>query len=312
MLEAEEKAKKFRRFGLISAAVMTLGMTGIGFMGGRLDRQQPVFQLQELSPIMVEQFIKKGGTVKVTTHEGIVTVENMSAFTSLLEVEAPETLAIWNEPVLDQEDGWETDQAEALSQPEVGVRTRTSRVKNQKPRKKDQVYFMPEPKMVASLGDGLVESPSANTFRSGEENTEEKKTTIPAAEATSAPLAIEDKNQENKPKENILRRATRNLVPVNHAEKMPEYPGGLRAMQLFLDTHMSMPQEAEQAQAKGTVYVRFVVNPNGNITHTKVLHGIGYGCDEEALRLVKKMPRWIPGSHKGKKVPIYKTIAIYF
>ena len=69
---------------------------------------------------------------------------------------------------------------------------------------------------------------------------------------------------------------------------------------------------AKDAGVQGIVYVTFVVEPDGNITNVKVLRGIGAGCDDEALRVVKAMPKWKPGKQRGKSVRVQFNLPIRF
>jgi len=95
-------------------------------------------------------------------------------------------------------------------------------------------------------------------------------------------------------------------------EQQPKYPGEIYAMHKFLSDHMQYPTKAQETGTQGTIYIRFVVRYTGKITDAKVLVGIGNGCDEEALRVVKEMPNWIPGRDNGKAVSVYYTIPVEF
>jgi TonB family protein len=95
-------------------------------------------------------------------------------------------------------------------------------------------------------------------------------------------------------------------------EKQPEYPGGDDAMMKFLRDIIQYPTTAQQSGTQGTVYIRFVVRYTGKVTDRKVVNRIGNGLDEEALRVVKEMPDWIPGRDNGKAVSVYHTIPIKF
>jgi TonB family protein len=95
-------------------------------------------------------------------------------------------------------------------------------------------------------------------------------------------------------------------------EQQPKYPGEIYAMHKFLRDNMQYPTKAQETGTQGTIYIRFVVRDTGKITDAKVLAGIGNGCDEEALRVVKEMPNWIPGRDNGKAVSVYYTIPIEF
>jgi TonB family protein len=95
-------------------------------------------------------------------------------------------------------------------------------------------------------------------------------------------------------------------------EESPQYPGGEEAWQKYLAENFSYPQAAREASIQGTVYVSFVIEKDGSITEPVVLRGIGAGCDEEALRVIKQMPRWIPGKQRGKAVRVRHNIPFKF
>lgn len=95
-------------------------------------------------------------------------------------------------------------------------------------------------------------------------------------------------------------------------EEMPSYPDGDVKLMEYIAQNINYPQEALESGIQGRVFVSFVVEPNGSITNEKVLRGIGYGCDEEALRVVKEMPKWTPGKRKGKPVRVAVTIPVKF
>ena len=96
------------------------------------------------------------------------------------------------------------------------------------------------------------------------------------------------------------------------AEKMPSFPGGEMKMYEFLAMNVRYPQRAREDGYSGTVYVRFVVEPDGSITNIEVAKGVGGGCSEEAVRVVKMMPNWIPGEAFGKKVRVTYTLPVSF
>jgi protein TonB len=95
-------------------------------------------------------------------------------------------------------------------------------------------------------------------------------------------------------------------------EEMPSFPGGDAERNKFLNTNIVYPQQATENGIQGTVYVSFVVDSKGNVTDVKVLRGIGGGCDEEAVRVVKMMPQWHPGKQNGKQVRVLFNMPIYF
>ena len=88
------------------------------------------------------------------------------------------------------------------------------------------------------------------------------------------------------------------------AEVMPEFPGGEQAMMKFVAENVQYPQEARDKEISGRVLVGFIVEKDGSIAEVKVVKGIGGGCDEEAVRVVKAMPKWKPGKDKGNPVRV--------
>ncbi len=95
-------------------------------------------------------------------------------------------------------------------------------------------------------------------------------------------------------------------------ERMPEFPGGMDAWARFLNKNLRYPAIARDAGISGRVTLSFVVERNGEITNLKVLKGIGGGCDEEAMRVIKKSPLWSPGIQNGKPVRVSYVMPIAF
>jgi len=96
------------------------------------------------------------------------------------------------------------------------------------------------------------------------------------------------------------------------AEQMPEFIGGYIRMNKWLAGEIRYPEKAKDIGVEGTVYVSFIINTDGSIVDAKIERGIGFGCDEEALRAVGDMPNWIPGKQNGKAVRVKQTIPIKF
>ncbi len=96
------------------------------------------------------------------------------------------------------------------------------------------------------------------------------------------------------------------------SEIMPEFPGGLEAMQDYIQKNLSYPKWAIENNIKGKVVLAFVVLPDGSIDYTEIEKGIGFGCDEEALRVLREMPKWSPGIQNGKKVAVKLILPIRF
>lgn len=95
-------------------------------------------------------------------------------------------------------------------------------------------------------------------------------------------------------------------------EQNPEFPDGVKAMYRFLSDNIKYPTIARENNIEGTVYVGFVVGRDGTIRNVTVKRGIGGGCNEEAERVVKLMPKWHAGKQNGKEVSVNFTIPIKF
>ena len=95
-------------------------------------------------------------------------------------------------------------------------------------------------------------------------------------------------------------------------EQMPEFPNGQETLMQYIAEQVKYPAEAKKAGAYGRVFIGFIVEPDGSLSDFKVLRGIGYGCAEEALRVVKSMPKWQPGIHRGKAVRVQYLVPVNF
>lgn len=95
-------------------------------------------------------------------------------------------------------------------------------------------------------------------------------------------------------------------------EQPAEFPGGMAAMMKFISQNMKYPSQARRMGTEGSVFVEFVVDQAGKIGDAKVIKGIGSGCDEEAVRVVNKMPPWKPGKQNGKPVRVRFVLPLKF
>ncbi|MCF0051529.1 TonB family protein [Dyadobacter sp. LJ53] len=95
-------------------------------------------------------------------------------------------------------------------------------------------------------------------------------------------------------------------------EQAPRYKGGLAEMGAFLQKNLRYPSSAAQAEVQGKVFVEFTVASDGKIENVTAIKGIGFGCDEEAVRVVKLMKDWIPGKQAGVPVKVRFTLPIVF
>jgi protein TonB len=95
-------------------------------------------------------------------------------------------------------------------------------------------------------------------------------------------------------------------------EENAEFPGGEDARVAFMQKNLKYPPLARENGIEGTVYLSFVVGKDGNIREVAVRRGIGFGCDEEAVRVVKMMPAFKPAKQNGRPVDVYFNMPIRF
>lgn len=97
-----------------------------------------------------------------------------------------------------------------------------------------------------------------------------------------------------------------------YVEKMPEPDGGYQEFYKFLGENLEYPQQARRLGIEGKVFIKFVVDEKGKLTTPEVVRGIGAGCDEEAVRVIKMAPAWTPGNQRGKNVKVQIILPVNF
>ncbi len=100
--------------------------------------------------------------------------------------------------------------------------------------------------------------------------------------------------------------------PYEYVEQMPTFPGGELEMQKYIAKNIRYPAAASRAGIEGLVVVSFVVGKTGEISEVKVLKGLGAGTDEEAMRVIKSMPKWNAGKQNGRAVPVRFTVPVRY
>ncbi|PRY29750.1 TonB family protein [Spirosoma oryzae] len=95
-------------------------------------------------------------------------------------------------------------------------------------------------------------------------------------------------------------------------EHQPEFPGGMKALSKYLSENLKYPSTAVKANAAGKVFVSFIVTKTGEIADVQLVKGIGFGADEEAVRVVNKMPRWKPGRQGEESLNVQYVLPIDF
>jgi protein TonB len=99
---------------------------------------------------------------------------------------------------------------------------------------------------------------------------------------------------------------------LENVEKLPEFPGGMAEMYKFINSNIKYPSAAQRGNISGRVFVKFVVEKDGSISSIEIMKGIGFGCDEEAARVIKSMPRWSPAKQNGKSVRVYYNMPVFY
>lgn len=95
-------------------------------------------------------------------------------------------------------------------------------------------------------------------------------------------------------------------------EENPQYPGGVKELYAFISNNLKYPLEAVKNNISGKVFAKFIVRTDGSISDIKILKGIGYGCDEETVRVISQLPHWKPGKQNGEPVNVMFTMPINF
>lgn len=95
-----------------------------------------------------------------------------------------------------------------------------------------------------------------------------------------------------------------------HFIKKPRYPGGPKALKAFVGKRLRYPEEARKKGVQGTVTVRYTINQKGEVVDTRIIAGLGHGCDEEAIRVVKLLRFEVPKN--PVRALFHKTIHIHF
>ncbi len=102
------------------------------------------------------------------------------------------------------------------------------------------------------------------------------------------------------------------LFDLGNVEKEPEFQGGQNSLAKFISSNLRYPRRARRKKIQGKVFIGFIVEKNGSLTDFKTVKGIGGGCDQEAIRVLKSSPPWKPGYFNGKPVRTSYILPITF
>jgi periplasmic protein TonB len=121
--------------------------------------------------------------------------------------------------------------------------------------------------------------------------------------ASAKMMADEKADKMTKDKDGIYSRT----------EVLPVFPGGQDALQSYITDHLQYPDDALSSNVEGTVHIQFAVDEQGNISNAKAIgNKLGYGLEEEAVKVVSGMGKWTPGMIKGKKVKAWYTLPVTY
>lgn len=119
-----------------------------------------------------------------------------------------------------------------------------------------------------------------------------------------------NKTENNKPEEKSAETQDTEVYVIT--EHMPQYAGGEEALKTYLKNTISYPKSELEAGVQGKVFVEFVVETDGSISDVQVIEGVSKALNEEAITVVKKMPKWIPGKQGEELKRVKFTLPIMF
>jgi protein TonB len=165
---------------------------------------------------------------------------------------------------------------------------------------KDQIKFVPpKVKKDEEVKEEEPPPPTIEELKDKEIATETKKGEEGGVDASlvEPPPVIEEKKEEK---------------VFTYVEQMPQFPDGEAAMFKYIREHIKYPAIARENTIEGRVVLTFEVSKDGDIQKVTVIRGIGGGCNEEAVRVIKSMPKWKPGKQDGRPVKVLFTLPIQF
>ena len=140
---------------------------------------------------------------------------------------------------------------------------------------------------------------------------------IPQTTASGSKQEMNDELMEDNvdPTQSDFENETK-LIDENHffsmGNEVPQYPGGYEALIEYLNSNLNYPKEARDQGIQGQLVISFIIEKNGELSSASIIHGIGGGCDEEALRVIKLMPDWQPAYKEGSPKRVLFNMPITF
>ena len=142
----------------------------------------------------------------------------------------------------------------------------------------------------------------------------EPENAVAVKESTSSPQAANhiSQPQESGIAEQPAQEESREQIVFEVVEKMPEFPGGVRNMNHFINSHLRYPVIAQENGTQGQVIAQFVIQADGTLSDLKIVKSVDPLLDAEAMRVIKEMPKWQPGKQRGIAVATRVTVPIRF
>jgi periplasmic protein TonB len=200
-----------------------------------------------------------------------------------------------------------------------GITTRIVKLPEEKPKEKQKDVVKEKPQNQAKLtSNPVITKDKTDTIRTIDDNVRIGNTNVilPGDGPVAPPLVTPPNTGGGgdgggeKPKPEPVGDLTKTFTE-NEVEVMPSYPGGMDALRKFLERNLENPRDMEEGEAV-SVKVKFVVGYDGKLQSFVTVQDGGDEFNREVMRVLKKMPNWIPGKAKGQNVSVFYTIPIKF
>ena len=203
---------------------------------------------------------------------------------------------------------------------ETAVEVEAAYDEQEEEEEEEVIYEEPEPEAEQVLQEELVNSERFTDLAMDDEKPQEVAKSNEEAAKGEIAIGTQDFNEGSEEGTKVL---TENMQIVEEkveedrtvfevVEQMPSFPGGDAALMSFLSKNIHYPAIAEENGIQGRVVATFVVERDGSITDVKVVKSIDPSLDKEAVRVLKSMPKWIPGKQNGSPVRVKYTVPVTF
>ncbi|MBM3401449.1 MAG: energy transducer TonB [Bacteroidetes bacterium] len=163
---------------------------------------------------------------------------------------------------------------------------------------------------ITSLRESEIKNPVISTLNPDLDSIDDYN--VEQEQSSSVYEKVTEPSTETPEGANAEARYEGKLYDLGSVELAPEFQGGQAALGKYLASRLRYPITARQAKIQGKVYISFIVEKNGSLSDFKVVRGIGGGCDEEAIRVLRTSPSWRPGMAGGKTVRTSYVLPVNF